>query len=253
MVAGPNTFTDQMGGATTAPVQAALGFGCVLPCGTSYPFLTWATAAAQTDYGLNRAQSSAGSGYSLRHQLGNGSAQVDVHADGGAFSAWRDVWSFSTNGHFSASVAVHGQSGGAASVGDGSWRYELEVLDVDNLSPDVDGFMKPTVVARISDGSLDEQRSAFASVFALDFNFVAGVTYVVQAGLQVDTFDGRSVDLFHTAQLQDVLLSDGAELDALSGHDYLAAVPEPAPAALLWLGLAAIGWCSRGRLQRRRG
>ena len=60
---------------------------------------------------------------------------------------------------------------------------------------------------------------------------------------------GRTIDIYNTARLGGAVLSAGAQLKALSGHDHLAPVPEPGP-ALMWLGgLAAVALWSRRRLR----
>ena len=67
---------------------------------------------------------------------------------------------------------------------------------------------------------------------------------MVTSNLTSVVFHGRELDLFHTARLGPATLGGGAVLTALSGHDYLAAVPEPA-APSLWaagLGLLGVAW-----------
>jgi len=100
----------------------------------------------------------------------------------------------------------------------------------------------PTLIARLQDhtGIGNEQRPTFASTLALDFDFVSGVSYVVTAELGVHARNGREINLYDTAQLTDVVLSNGAELSALSGHDYLVTVPEPGQGALMLVGLAGM-------------
>ena len=108
----------------------------------------------------------------------------------------------------------------------------------------------PTLVARLRDrtGNSGEERPSFGSALDLDFDFMHDVSYVVIAQLGVNARNGRNVNLFNTAQLTDVALSSGAQLTALSGHDYLATVPAPGSALLLLSGLA--GMAMKGRFRR---
>ena len=133
------------------------------------------------------------------------------------------------------------------------WSWNLKVWDVDNLRiGDYDEVtLGPTFVARVQDrsGIFNEQRPTFSSSLALDFDFVSGVQYVVIAELVVQASYGRTIDLYNAARLGGAVLSAGAQMNALSRHDDLAPVPEPAP-ALMWLGgLAAIALWSRRRLR----
>ena len=69
------------------------------------------------------------------------------------------------------------------------------------------------------------------------------------AELVVQASYGRTIDLHNTDRLGGAVLLAGAQMNALSGHDHLAPVPEPGP-ALMWLGgLAAIALWSCRRLR----
>jgi len=50
--------------------------------------------------------------------------------------------------------------------------------------------------------------------------------------------------------LRDVVPSGGAVMSALSGHDYVTVVPEPASLAFWLAGLAALAWRRRGQASR---
>ena len=262
LVPGVNTYQDTRGQETTAALRAAVGDFCV-NCYTDNPFYSSAAARSQSQFGVNRSAAATSVGASGTDSQGVGRfAHVDVLTVADAASAWRDVWSFSADGHLSATLKLDGQSstatnnlffpstfsyGVASTLGD--WFYEFSVWDVNHLSPDSDGFPGPTRVAHVRDqaAGANEQRGSFASDLKLDFDYVSGVSYVVIAQLAVHARNGRDIDLYNTARLSDVALSNAATLSALSGHDYVAAaVPEPQTVALFAIGLVGLA------LHRRR-
>lgn len=243
---------------TTAALQVEAG-GCQsIPCGV-VGFHTYALTRAQSDFGVNRASAYTAYG-ALGHDVqGNASADVRVTSGGTANSVWRDAWTFSTDGHFNATIRADGQSSRLDSnitipstftpFGFPSeWSYDIKVWDVDHLRLNSDRIREPTLVGSASQAETiawNESRPSFASLLSLDFNFTSGVHYVVIAELRVNTMNGRYIDVYNTARLTDVALSNGASLSALSGHDYLAPVPEPQTLALLLVGLAVIAVRSR--------
>ena len=254
---------------SAAPSRAAVGVGfdCFpAPVCVGIPFTTSAEARAQSGFAINRASAASGYAASGTDDHGRGiSAAVGVGNDAHSYSAWRDVWTFTNSGHLSATVLLDGRASDASNTfpssftrgiplsNYGNWSWNLKVWDVDNLRiGDYDEVtLGPTLVASVQDrsGIFNEQRPTFSSSLALDFDFVSGVQYVVIAELVVQASYGRTIDLYNTARLGGAVLSAGAQLNALSGHDYLAPVPEPGP-ALMWLGgLAAIALWSRRRLR----
>lgn len=253
--------------ASRAPSTAAVGVFC-LNCATDNSFFSSAIARAASDFAVNRAAAESGFGAIGGDDRGGGtSASVRVTTGAQSQSAWRDAWTFSNDGRLSATIALDGVSSNHLSnslfpitythlgVGtSGDWYYDFKVWDVDNLS--ISDYFEvtpgPTLVAMVRDrsGINNEQRPTFASSLALDFNYFSGVHYVVTAELGVQARNGRTIDLYSTARLQDVVLSNGAQMNALSGHDYVTPVPEPQPAALLLAGLALFV-CLPGLAQRR--
>lgn len=258
LVVGQNTFTDNQTGQTAAAVTASVGVIGVNQASIN-PFHSTAIAAAQTDYGTNRAMGATTFGISGTDDRGGGrQADVDVRTSAVGLSIWRDVWSFNTAGHFGATIALDGQASrltgnaffpasflyGSGTIDAGNWNYSLEVWDISNLSPDPDGLLAPTLVTSLESIGVNEQRSAFASLLALDFDFLAGVNYVVRSRLEVFATNGRTVDLYNTVSLQDLRLSNGAQLTAQSGHNYFgsvaAAVPEPSTWTLFAAAFVAV-------------
>ena len=261
LVPGVNEFRDQRERQTNTSVRAAVGDFCV-NCATDNPFYSSAEARSQSNFAVNRASGNtsvgvAGQDVQKFGQQVLGSADVRVQTVAEARSAWRDAWTFNADGHFSASVQLDGRSGThttnlffpsdfsysiASTLGD--WFYDFRVWDVTNLS--VSEFFElggPTLVARVRDQALNanEQRASFDSTLALNFDFMAGVQYVVTAELGVAARNGLEVDLYNTARLTDVVLSNGANMNALSGHDYISTnVPEPQTTALMVAGLLCI-------------
>ena len=260
LAAGLNTFRDDDSRTSNAQALAEEGVLCV-NCATSIPFFSTAIARSKTDFGANHASGLTSIGASGTDDQGGGAtAHAEVRTIALAQSAWRDVWTFNTAGHFSATIALDGKS---AAFSDnpifdasfhfsqpttlGDWFYELRVWDVTNFSVSEEFELGgPTSVARVRDSAAfgNEQRGAFSSTLALDFDFASGVQYLVTAELRVDSRNGRDINLFNTASLTDIALSNGANLRALSGHDYLAPVstnvPEPLPSALFATGLACL-------------
>ena len=172
-----------------------------------------------------------------------------------ASSAWRDVWRFSACGHLSGVVAMDGFSslGPIGTFGSsydvsplaasGDWFYDLRVWDVTHFSVSEQFELRgPTEVARVSLRGNHEQRATFDGTQALDFDFLSGTSYVIAAELRATSFNGREIDLYNTVRLRDLMLSGGAQLNALSGHDWVgggvtAPVPEPSSVALMLAGL----------------
>lgn len=262
--AGLNVFTDSQTGYSTAVQRAAVGGLCV-NCTSNNPFLSSAVAVSQSDFGINRvdaATSVGAQGTDIITATINSNVAIQTFAEAG--SVWRDVWRFSADGHFSATVAIDGKASAATgnvlfpstydhtlATPSGDWFYDLDVWDVDHLSQDDDGFLGPTLVARLRDRSGNaESRPSFDSKLDLDFDFSAGVSYVVVAQLRANARNGRSIDLFHTARLDDVAWTGPAGMFTLSGHDYAAdpsAIPEPETWALLLGGLGMTSLVARRR------
>ncbi len=249
----------------SAGSSAAVGVGNFAPDGPLLisPFFIPASARAQTGFGLNRARSSPGRGVGGSDIQGQESADVVIQTFAEATSAWRDVWSFSGAGHFSSTISIDGTSRlddipaiqasyvktPLADYGD--WFYDLRVWDVTHLSVSEDFELGgPTLVARVYQTGFDEQRASFASSLSLEFDFLGGTSYVVTSELRTNGYNGRQIDVFNTARLEEVFLSNGAGLSALSGHDYsgtTAPVPEPSSWALLLAGMLAIARFARQR------
>lgn len=260
LLPGTTIRADPQSTATTMTVRAGDDPAAVPSSPT--PFAGFSFAQAQTDFGTHRGEGWSTLGARGIDRQGSASAMIDVRTAGVAESAWRDVFTFTRSGHWSSSIDIDGRSASAgnsfpssfqvlASSAVGGWSYELDVWDVSRLVPDPDGFLAPTLVASLSDGGL-EQRSSFASQLRLDFDFLAGSSYVVISRLSTFARNGRDVDLFNTVRLTDVTLSDGAVLSALSGHDYVLQAVAPVPEPSTWLLLAG-GLAAMARIARRRG
>lgn len=252
---GVTNYADTDSNASSVVLTVGAG---VVPGGTS-EFGRSAVAKAQSDFAVNRVETIMSRGVAGQLTRGTGTASLRLSTFAQASSAWRDVWAFSGSGQFSAVVVLDGSSAlGAVGPFDASfdfsplstsadWFYDLRVWDVTHLSVSNDFELGgPTAVGRARLTGNNETRPSLDSSVALNFAFASGVSYVVTAELRATSYDGREIDLFHTVRLQGVALTGGAQMATLSGHDYLAPVPEPAP-ALLWLagisGLAA--WARR--------
>ena len=261
----PGVTVNQRSGsvATTAPLDFS-NFCPSLPCALP-EFYRAAGAKSQSDFAINRVQTLMNHSVAGILTRGNGTASVSLRTYAEAASAWRDVFSFSSNGSFSAVVAIDGRSS-LGPVGSftpafayqlsgtyADWYYDLRVWDVTNQSISTDFELGgPTAVGRATLNGFDEQRSSFTGTVPLAFNFLSGVSYVLTAELRAISFDGREIDLYNTARLQNVVITGGAQLSALSGHDYLAPVPEPQPALLFAAGLAALLlWSQRRSFSNR--
>ena len=111
-VAGTNAVSDQRESQTTAPLVGQVGvIGCATACASQF-FEGFARAAAQTDFGVNRALGRTSFGTSgVDVQSGGASAAVRLLNFAEALSIWRDVWTFSSDGHANATVAIDGLSG----------------------------------------------------------------------------------------------------------------------------------------------
>lgn len=236
---------------STTPATTG-GWPCNVACYTNNPFTSTASARAQSGFAVNRAAAESGFGANGEdYRSPNSFADVRVTTLAQAGSVWRDAWTFSGDGHFSATVGLEGVSSNRTGanfpssythnglVTSGDWFFEFMVWDVDHLSFSeyFEETPGPTLVTRVLGSGNNEQRASFTSALALDFDFVSGVQYVVTSQLGVNARYGRTIDLYNTARLQEVALSGGASMLALSGHDYLAPVPEPVAPVLLLAGL----------------
>ncbi len=262
MVPGVNRYQDFEDRLNSAPVRAAVGDFCI-NCASDNPFFSSAVARSQSDFAVNRASAVTSVGVAGTDDRGNGrAAHVQVLTVAEAQSGWRDAWTFNADGHFNATIKLDGESDTntvnaffpstftyAIGTTLGDWFYDIKVWDVDNLSiSDEFELGGPTLVGMARDRGNDEQRSSFASTLALDFDFVAGVQYVVTAQLGAVARNGREIDLYNTARLTDVMLSNGAAMNALSGHDYISTnVPEPQSTALIVAGLVCLALWMRRR------
>ncbi|MFN0187055.1 MAG: hypothetical protein ACKVQR_24875 [Aquabacterium sp.] len=260
LVEGVASHGDFHAVATSASVVAAR----LKPNSTIGPFFINAGAEARSQFGTLRADTRPGVGVSGVHSQGVDSARISIQTFAEASSAWRDVLGFSGAGHFSGRIALDGRAFEAdvpnfppffdhtLSGSSGDWFFEFRVWDVTHLSVSDDFELGgPTLVRRVRALNPDETRGRFDTSLALDFDFEADTQYVVTADLRVTSRNGRILDLFHTVRLLDVQLSDGAVMTALSGHDYVQAVPEPSGTWLMALGLAVVASTLRYRRPTR--
>jgi hypothetical protein len=259
LIAGRTLYGDGVGVLNNVPVRSERA--PVIPSPASSGFFSNALARAQSDFGVQHADAIAGTGVGgVQQQSPTASARIDITVVATASSAWRDVWTFGANGHFSATVMIDGDLGTQAPGpipymvnlplyrAQGLVNYSFTVWDVDHYSPDVEGVYGPTEILDVRFGrNTPAGAGRFNEALALDFDFEAGTRYVITTEVLARGFNGGSANIYNTARLQEVVLSGGAAMATLSGHNYLAAVPEPQPAPLLALGLAVLMWTSRHR------
>jgi hypothetical protein len=232
------------------------------PAVVTVPWAVFGSAKAQSDIRDLHAQAYSSRAVAGTHQIGQQSAAISQLTLAESTAAWRDVWDFSAPGSFSARVSADGGSSLAgvgvypsgftftprATLAD--WYFRVRVWDVDNQSISDDYELGgPTPVAQVYLRGFGEQRKSIDDSGLLEFNFVPGVQYVVTGELSISVRNGSEVDLFNTGHLGNATLSNGATLTALSGHDYLAPVPEPSSWLLFAGGLVAI--TRIGRWHRR--
>lgn len=227
-------------------------------------FFPTASARAQSDFGVQHAQARTDPGVGgVQQQTPSASARIDITMVASASSAWRDVWSFGADGHFSALGVIDGlldthAPGSIAGMvnlplsrAQGLADYRFTVWDVDHYSADVEGVYGPTeILDSRFNRSTASQSGSFHEALALEFDFEAGTHYVVTTELLARGFNGGNANLYNTARMQDVVLTGGAAMNTLSGHNFLTPVPEPQTASLLAVGLAALAWCLRRRMAR---
>jgi hypothetical protein len=253
LFSGRTLYGDGVGTLSSLPMRAERS--AEIPNPATAGFFTTALARAQSDFGVHHAQASSGTGVGgVQQQSPSASARIDITVVASASSAWRDVWTFGANGHFSAALMIDGllaTQGPSPIPGmvnnmplarpQGLVDYRFTVWDVDHYSPDVEGVYGPTEILDFRfDRNAPAQSGHFNQALALGFDYQAGTHYVVTAELLARAFNGGEADIYNTASLQGVVLSSGSTLTALSGHNYLAPVPEPQALALMLAGLAAL-------------
>jgi len=251
LVQGATVYQDS---AQTQGSQAidVKNFSPLIP-GATTPWAVFARAQAQSEFGALHARSYSSRAVVGTDTIGDESAQIGQQTNADASAAWRDVWTFSAPGSFSATVSADGGSQlEGFSVFPSSfsftpnslladWFFDVRVWDVTNQTVSVDFETGgPTLVARAYPRGNNEQRTSFNDSLVLNFNFVPGVQYVITAELVTTVFNGRTLNLLNTGRLSGVTLSGGATLTALSGHDYVSAVPEPGARGMLVAGVIAV-------------
>lgn len=262
LFAGRTLYGDGVGVSSNAPVLSERAV--VIPSPVTAGFFPTALARAQSDFGVQRAEARSDGGVGgVQQQTPTASARIDITVSASASGAWRDVWIFNSNGRFSATLMIDGllDTRGPAPISGmvnvplaaagSSVDYRFTVWDVDHYSPDVEGVYGPTEILNFSyDRGAPTQAGYFSQSLALDFDYQANTHYVVTAELQTRAINGAAADVYNTARLQGVALSSDSTLTALSGHNYLAPVPEPQALGLMLAGLAAL--VMKARCSQRR-
>ena len=107
LFAGRTLYGDGVGLLSAAPVRSQRTV--IIPSPASAGFFTDALARAQSDFGVQHAHAGAGTGVGgVQQQTPTASARIDITMVASASSAWRDVWTFSADGHFSAALLIDG-------------------------------------------------------------------------------------------------------------------------------------------------
>ena len=236
--------------------------GVILP-GPTTPWVVFARAQAQSDFGALHARAYSSRAAAGVDAIGNESAEIIQQTTASASAAWRDVWRFSAPGSFSATVSADGGSAlegfcpfpSSYSFGPqpllADWFFSVRVWDVTNQTlSEYFELGGPTLVARAQPSRSNEQRNSFNDSLVLNFNFVPDVQYVITAELRTTVWNGRTLNLLNTGRLSGATLSSGVTMTTLSGHDYVTAVPEPDPRSLLLAGAVVMLALARRRQPR---
>ncbi|WP_326534799.1 PEP-CTERM sorting domain-containing protein [Pseudorhodoferax sp.] len=140
--------------------------------------------------------------------------------------------------------------------GDASARFSVEVFNLDDI---VDYWLfdssSPIVGPQIvADAELWPELGVLSSSLTVVFDVTAGARYTLVSSLTAAASNYGSVDLYGTAELQQIWVTPGLSLLSYSGTDYkvgtlVSAVPEPGTWLLMAAGLGV--FYAAGR--RRRG
>ena len=150
--------------------------------GATFPWAVFARAQAQSDFGALHARAYSSRAVVGVDTIGNESAQIGQQTSAQASAAWRDVWSFSAPGSFSATVSADGGSAlegfspfpSSFSYGPqpllADWFFDVRVWDVTNQSVSEEFELGgPTLVARAYPRGNNEQRTSFNDSLVLSF------------------------------------------------------------------------------------
>ena len=171
----------------------------------------------------------------------------DVHAVGSAAPSWAAVGlgdcilSCVQGNPFASTAQARAQSDFASNRASAASGYAASGTDDYGQG----------ISAAVGVGTDAQTRSAWRDgwTFTNSGHLNATVQYVVIDELVVQARYGRTIDPCSNARLGGAELSASAQINALSGHDDLAPVPERKP-TLIWLGgLVAIARWSRRRLR----
>jgi hypothetical protein len=244
----------------TALVSAAASLDNTLIPDTITFDLT-ASASSRTTFGTHRGRAFSALGGEETREDGEVQGYT-AHAS--ATSFWQDVWTFTADGTFSATMTIHSLLPGGVQANGYDVFYDAEgafVFSFEVWEQFCDDFFFGGCIdqwhpaKKVDAENIGTELSAVDTSVPVSFDYKADRKYVVQSYFSLAT-SGKFADFSETVQVSNVALTAGT-LNSLSNTDWLAVgapaapVPEPATSLLALQGLAVMCAVRRWRKRRR--